>query len=212
MPLTRRRAAAAAALALLLPACASSLPDLVEVPQPVADAAAGRVILFTGLNWFGESYRGTGTDALAQRIRAAGVPASIYTPGAWEKAAEAVLQLTPRPAALAVYGYSAGGSAAVRFARRLGEAGIAIETLVLLEAWNAAEIPCTVRLAVQYRLEPGNAMTAARPGCTRLVEALIDDRQAGRASPLGHLTVAVEAEVLDLLASQLLQDGQVRRR
>lgn len=207
----RPRALLLAALAFLatLPACASLVPDFQEAPQPIAEPDVGRVVLFTGLNWSGESHRATGTDALAQEIRRAGVPGNIYRPGEWARAADDLLALEPRPAAIAVYGYSAGGPAAARFARRLGEAGIQVETMVLLEAWGSAEVACSVRLAIQYRLEQGDALSPARPQCTQVRNELID---ADLADGLGHLSVAVDPDVMRLVMQQLVRDGGVRRR
>jgi pimeloyl-ACP methyl ester carboxylesterase len=208
---TRPAICAGLALLLTLPACASRYPDFREAPQPVAAPEVGRVVLFTGLNWSGETYRATGTDALAQEIRRAGVPGSVYRPGEWARAADEVLTLEPRPSAIAVYGYSAGGPAAARFARRLGEAGIQVETMVLLEAWGSADVACTVRLAIQYRLEHGDALSPAKPQCTKVHNELIDADLAARGG-LGHLSVAVDPDVMRLVKQQLVQDGWVRRR
>lgn len=195
----------------LLSACASTFPGFQEVPQPDAGPETGRVVLFTGLNWSGESHSGTGTDALAQQIRRAGIPASIYRPGEWARAAGDVLALDPRPDAVAVYGYSAGGSAAVRFAEQLGEAGVQIETMVLLEAWAPAKVACNVRFAIQYRLEDSGAISPAEPQCTEVRNELIDaDLAAG--GQLGHLSVAVDPDVMRLVTEQIIQQSWVRRR
>jgi pimeloyl-ACP methyl ester carboxylesterase len=202
---------ASLAFLTLLSACASTYPGFQEAPQPVAAPEVGRVVLFTGLNWSGESHHGTGTDALAQEIRHAGVPASVYRPGDWARAVDDVLTLEPRPHAIAVYGYSAGGSAAARFARRLGAAGVQIETMVLLEAWSSAEVACSVRMAVQFRLQQGGTLSPAQPRCTRVREELVDPDLAARAG-LGHLSVAVDPDVMHLVLRQLVQGGGVRRR
>jgi pimeloyl-ACP methyl ester carboxylesterase len=199
-------------LLAVLPACASRIPDFQEAPQPLAAPEAGRVVLFTGLNWSGESHRATGTDALAQEIRRAGIPGHVYRPGEWARAAEEMLALEPRPSAIAVYGYSAGGPAAARFAERLGKAGLQVETMVLLEAWGAAEVACSVRLAIQYRLERGDALSPAEPRCTTVRNELIDADLPGREAALGHLSVAVDPDVMRLVVQQLIQDGGVRRR
>jgi pimeloyl-ACP methyl ester carboxylesterase len=187
-------------------------PSFQEAPQPVVAPEVGRVVLFTGLNWSGESYRATGTDALAQEIRRAGIPSNVYRPGEWARAAEDVLTLEPRPSAIAVYGYSAGGPAAARFAQRLGEAGVQVETMVLLDAWGSAEVACTVRLAIQYRLEHGDALSPAKPQCTKVRNELIDADLTARGGGLGHLSVAVDPEVMRLVIRQLVQGGWVRRR
>jgi pimeloyl-ACP methyl ester carboxylesterase len=211
---TQSRSLILAGLALLtiLPACASLVPDFQEAPQPVVGPEVGRVVLFTGLNWSGESHRATGTDALAQEIRRAGIPGNVYRPGEWARAANDVLTLEPRPSAIAVYGYSAGGPAAARFAKRLGEAGIEVETMVLLEAWGSAEVACSVRLAIQYRLERGDALLPAKPQCTAVRNELIDADLTGRGAGLGHLSVAVDPDVMHLVLQQLVQGGWVRRR
>ncbi len=208
-----RRASLACSVALaLLSACASVLPDFQEAPQPAAPQEAGQVVLFTGLNWSGESHRATGTDALAQDIRRAGVPSHVHRPGNWAKAAEAWLAQGARAGPVAVYGYSAGGPAAARFAERLGEAGLRVETLVVLESWQAVRVPCNVGAAVQYRLEDGEALVPKTPGCVPVRNIVIDDALTARRDGLGHLSVAVDAAVMRAMLGELLQDGQVRRR
>jgi pimeloyl-ACP methyl ester carboxylesterase len=199
-------------LLAVLPACASVVPNYEEIAQPAASSEVGKVILFTGFNWSGESHHATGTAALAQDIRRAGVPAVIYRPDDWARAAEDVMALQPRPVAISVYGYSAGGRAAAHFAKRVGEAGIHIETMVLLETWGAVEVACTVKLALQLRLEAGDALAAARPQCTETRDVLIETDLVPHIDTLGHLSVAVDPDVMQLLMKQLVGDGQVRRR
>jgi pimeloyl-ACP methyl ester carboxylesterase len=194
-----------------LPSCASRFPNFQEAPQPAAPPESGRVILFTGLNWSGESHSGTGTDALAQEIRRAGVPSTVYRPDDWARATDEILTLEPRPSAIAVYGYSAGGTAAARFAERLGGAGVQVETMVLLEAWRSAEVACSVRFAIQYRLQPGEALSPERPQCTRVSNELIDADLVARGG-LEHLSVAVDPDVMRLVMQQLVQGNWVRRR
>jgi pimeloyl-ACP methyl ester carboxylesterase len=199
-------------LPAVLSACASVVPGYEELPQPAASPEVGEVVLFTGLNWSGESHRATGTDALAQDIRRAGIPAVIHRPGEWARAADLLIDRQPRPAAVAVYGYSAGGPAAARFARRLGRAGIRIETMVLLETWGAVEVACSVQLALQFRLEPGSALSPARPHCTQVRNAMIGADLVPHKDRLGHLSVAVDPVVMRFLKQQLVRDGSVLRR
>lgn len=192
--------------------CASTVPDFAAAPQPVAPPEAGQVILFTGLNWSGESHYATGTDALAQAIRRAGVPSHVYRPGEWAAAAAAVLAARPAPAPLAVYGYSAGGPAAARFAARLAEQGVPVETLVVLESWYSATVPCGTGRAVQFRLQEGDALVPAEPRCAEVRNVVLDAALAARGGGLGHLSVAADAEVRRLLLRQLLDGPRVRRR
>lgn len=197
---------------LALAGCASVVPGFEELPQPAAPPEAGQVVLFTGLNWSGESHRATGTDALAQEIRRAGIPAVIYRPGDWARAAEEFLAQSPRPAAVAVYGYSAGGRAAARFASRIGEAGVPVQTMVLLETWGRAQAACTVRLALQFRLDPGEALSPAEPRCTAVRDQMIDTELVTHRDRLGHLSVAVDPVVMRLVMRELVRNGEVRRR
>jgi pimeloyl-ACP methyl ester carboxylesterase len=184
------------------------VPGFEEFPQPAAPPEAGRVILFTGLNWSGESHRATGTDALAQEVRRAGVPSYVYRPGEWARATQDVLALKSGPIFLAVYGYSAGGPAATRFAKRLEEAGVQVDTMVVLESWHAAQVPCNVGYAIQYRLDEGSRLAPAHPGCTDVANSLIDAELAPHSAGLNHLSVAADATVMRIMLEHLVTGSQ----
>jgi hypothetical protein len=208
-----RALAAALLLALLsvLAGCASLVSFEEAVPNPAVAPGDGLVVLFNGFTFFSEGNRGTGTYALAESIRRAGVRAEIDRPGGWEALAEAVIREPGlRGAPVAVYGYSAGVPAAARFAERLGAAGVPVQTLAALESWGEVSVPCSVRAAVQLRLDGGgDRLVAARPGCVAVVNRVFVPTGGGS---LNHYSAASDWEVLEAMRRELLDGGRVRLR
>jgi pimeloyl-ACP methyl ester carboxylesterase len=119
---------------------------------------------------------------------------------------------------VAVYGYSYGAQAALRFAGRLGEAGIPVQTLVALEAFGPIPVPCNVREAIHIfvsgaALIPVTALVPERPGCTRLQNIRFVPQGPApfwldhwSISTLDELHLAVQGELLDGNRVRLRED------
>jgi pimeloyl-ACP methyl ester carboxylesterase len=206
-----------AVLAGLPAGCASLFPGEEAVPNRPTPPERGVVYLFNGLTFPFEHVSGTGTHALAQNIRRAGVRAEIDRPSGWQAAAEGFLgQSPPQPRPVAVYGYSYGAKAALRFAERLGQAGIPIQTLVVLEAVRPIPVPCNVREAIHLSVAdilpvPVTALVPERAGCTRIREIRFAP-QGPAPLWLNHWNVSRLGELHAAVQEELLDGGRVRLR
>ena len=127
---------------------AATRPDAVAsaadvAPQPArplnSDIAAprGRAYLFRGVA--GLIYS-RGMDSLADRIRRAGVPASVQTYLLWRGAVEqAIADYRHDPAPIVVIGHSMGGDSALSFAERLNSENIPVSLLVTYDPTRIAD-------------------------------------------------------------------------
>jgi pimeloyl-ACP methyl ester carboxylesterase len=206
-----------ALIAGLLAGCASLRPGEEPVPNPPSPPERGVVFLFNGLTFAFENVTGTGTHTLAQNIRRAGVRAEIDRPSAWRHAAENfVRHWTVQPRPVAVYGYSYGAHAALRFAERLGQAGIPVQTLVVLEAYRPIPVPCNVHEAIHLFVSnigpiPVTALVPERPGCTRTRNSRFVP-QGPAPFWLDHWSISTLAELHSAAQTELLDGDRVRLR
>ncbi|RJF87874.1 hypothetical protein D3874_13260 [Oleomonas cavernae] len=117
-----------------------------ETPLP----GSGVVYLFDGLTLPGDTYFTSGTYRITQMIRARGVRAQIDYTTDWEEVTERLLRADPGASKLpiALFGYSSGAGSAAQMARRLGENGILVQTLVVIEAAFTQYVPGNVARAV----------------------------------------------------------------
>ncbi len=136
------------ATGLVLGACANL--DVVLEGAPPAPTKAGAVFLFPGFNLPGDTYTTSGTQTLTRKIRSLGVRAEIDYASQWEAVAERYLaegaDLATTP--VAVVGYSLGADSAVEFARKLGQAGVKVQTLVVVEPFSRVRVPGNVARAL----------------------------------------------------------------
>jgi hypothetical protein len=112
-------------------------------PQPARPANSditaprGRAYLFRGVA--GLIYS-RGMDSLADRIRHAGVPASVQTYLLWRAAVEqAIVDYRRDPAPIVVIGHSMGGDSALSFAERLNSENIPVSLLVTYDPTRIAD-------------------------------------------------------------------------
>ncbi|WP_209381672.1 alpha/beta hydrolase family protein [Pararoseomonas baculiformis] len=159
----------------LLAGCATGVPPSDLAMNPPVSRTKGIVFLFTGLTFSSEDSFGTGTHTLADNIRRLGVRAEINQPSTWESVADWVIADPGlRQVPLAVYGYSYGAQAALRFTERLAQASIPVQTVVVLEAFRPVPVPCNVIKAIHLYLSDGSFSQAtpiapAQPECGRVV-------------------------------------------
>jgi esterase/lipase len=110
----------------------SARPPEREIAEP-----RGRAYLFRGVA--GLIYS-RGMDSLADRIRHAGVPASVQTYLLWRAAVDQAIQDYRRdPAPIILVGHSMGGDSALAFAQRLNSENIPVSLLVTYDPTRIAD-------------------------------------------------------------------------
>ncbi|MBX3568376.1 MAG: hypothetical protein KF914_09980 [Rhizobiaceae bacterium] len=200
---------------LALSACTTTVVQPGGRPNPEA-AKGGVVYLFAGLTPAGDTMAHSGMYTLTQRIRDAGVRADVYNPSQWRAAADNFMsQPDHRSIPVSVGGYSMGGGAATRFAERLRAAGVAVQTLLVFEAYDPTPVPCNVRRAIDMygsagafslsrRLQAGSRFTGS-------IERVDWSRRHPQGGRYDHWGVSKEPAALDFVANALVSGGSVRK-
>jgi hypothetical protein len=119
----------------------ASAADFAGEPSPTPPKETleprGRAYLFRGVA--GLIYS-RGMDSLAERIRLAGIPASVQTYLTWRGAADQAIQDYRRdPAPITLIGHSMGGDAALSFAGALNAENIPVSLLVTYDPTRIAD-------------------------------------------------------------------------
>lgn len=118
-------------------------PPPARPPQREIAEPRGRAYLFRGVA--GLIYS-RGMDSLADRIRHAGVAASVQTYLLWRAAVDQAIQDYRRdPAPIVLIGHSMGGDSALAFAQRLNSENIPVSLLVTYDPTRIADdVPANV--------------------------------------------------------------------
>ncbi len=113
---------------------------------------------------------------------------------------------------IVIVGYSSGANAAVSLSERLGERGIEVDKLVLVEASDSKLVPDNVRACFNiYKSQPwteyvrvltGRPIQAASPA-TELVNYDVREYNDGRFDWDNHLTLAANPHVQDLMIEEV---------
>ena len=112
-------------------------PPPARPPEREIAEPRGRAYLFRGVA--GLIYS-RGMDSLADRIRHAGVPASVQTYLLWRAAVDQAIQDYRRdPAPIILIGHSMGGDSALGFAQRLNSENIPVSLLVTYDPTRIAD-------------------------------------------------------------------------
>lgn len=199
----------------VLSACTTTIVEGGGHPNPPA-VKGGVVYLFAGLTPAGDTMARSGMYTLTQQIRDTGVRADVYNPSQWRTAAADFLsQPDYRSIPVSVGGYSMGGGAATRFAQRLRAAGVAVQTLLVFEAYDPTPVPCNVRRAIDMygsagafslsrRLRPGNRFTGS-------IERVDWSQRHPQGGKYDHWGVSKEPAALDFVRNALVSGGSVRK-
>jgi pimeloyl-ACP methyl ester carboxylesterase len=128
---------------------------------PVADAgpdstsySRGDVYLLRGLfNIFS-----LGMDDINESLAAQGFRAGVYSGTSWRSLARQIADgqaEIPPESLVVISGHSYGADNSIRLARALGERGVAVDALVLVDPTTPPKIPANVRRCVNiYRSQP----------------------------------------------------------
>jgi len=112
-----------------------------------------------------------------------------------------------------IVGYSAGANAAISMSRMLGEKGIEVDKLVLLEATTGERVPDNVVACFNiYKSQPWYSIYPAFGGipvgkensATTLVNYNVRDYNDGRFDWENHLTLAANPFIQDLILDEVL--------
>jgi LysM repeat protein len=128
---------AAAVRPVAVASAADIAPAPVHPPERETAEPRGRAYLFRGVA--GLIYS-RGMDSLTDRIRHAGIAASVQTYLVWRAAADQAVQDYHRdPAPIVVIGHSMGGDSALSFAQRLNSENIPVSLLVTYDPTRIAD-------------------------------------------------------------------------
>jgi fermentation-respiration switch protein FrsA (DUF1100 family) len=123
--------------AVVVASAADIAPPPARPPQREIAEPRGRAYLFRGVA--GLIYS-RGMDSLADRIRHAGVAASVQTYLLWHAAVDQAIQDYRRdPAPIVLIGHSMGGDSALAFAQRLNNENIPVSLLVTYDPTRIAD-------------------------------------------------------------------------
>ncbi len=195
---------------LVLGAC-GSLDAALEREQP-APTKTGVVFLFPGFNLPGDTFVTSGTHTLARKMRTLGVRAEIDYASEWESVADRYLAegATPASTPIAVVGYSLGAGSAIEFARKLGRAGVKVQTLVVVEAFSPPPIPGNVARALN--IYTGGGVWSAKIEPDRDFTGSLENFVFKDGAANDHWSLNRIDKVYDLVVSEVLDAEGVRPR
>jgi pimeloyl-ACP methyl ester carboxylesterase len=140
---------------------------------PSSAQSSAHVYVLTGL-----LNMSPGLDALAEKIRRAGIPASVNNHASWSAlATEAIDQYKHgRLRTIMIVGHSMGGGAALDMAAELARAGVPVDLVVAIDATGSGAVPSNVRRTVNFYVEGG--VGSPMTGATRSHGAIQNVRDA----------------------------------
>jgi pimeloyl-ACP methyl ester carboxylesterase len=199
-----------AVVGLVLGACANQ--DVLLGGPPPAPTKTGVVFLFPGFNLPGDTFTTSGTQTLTRKIQSLGVRAEIDYASQWQAVAERYLAEGTDPAStpIAVVGYSLGASSAIEFARKLGRAGVKVQTLVVVEAFGPPPIPGNVARALN--IYTGGGVWSAKIEPDRDFTGSLENFVFKDGAANDHWSLNRIDKVYDLVVSEVLDAEGVRPR
>lgn len=151
--LTSIKTASLISLVCLVLAGCSSAP-ITDADPDRTSYSRGDVYLLRGLfNIFS-----LGMDDINESLAAQGFRAGVYSGTSWRSLAGEIADgqaETPPESLVVISGHSYGADNSIRLARALGERGVAVDALVLVDPTTPPKIPANVRRCVNiYRSQP----------------------------------------------------------
>ena len=180
-------------------------------PGPIGSASRPNVIVLRGTAGYFPNL-----SEFEERLLDEGVCPTVAYPEAYPTIAERLIGGRNRGrlgGPVVIVGYSAGANAAIALSRRLGERGIDVDKLVLLEATSAEKVPGNVRACFNiYKTQPwydvvpafGGIPVSRESGATTLVNYNVRDYNDGRFDWENHLTLAANPYIQDLMLDEVL--------
>jgi hypothetical protein len=149
---------ASATLALVAPASIGIAED--NAPARAKSAAAHVYILRGFMNL------SPGLDELAAKVQARGVPATVINNLGWSLLVDHAVQSyrSGRLRSIAIVGHSMGGGAALELAAALGQSGVPVNLVVVLDGVGRTTVSSNVRRVVNLYVEGGLGSLVHREG------------------------------------------------
>jgi pimeloyl-ACP methyl ester carboxylesterase len=140
-----------------------------------------------------------GLEALAEKVRRNGVPATVSNHSLWASlATDAIAQYkTGKLRSIVIVGHSMGGGAAVDMATELGQAGVPVDLVIALDPTGTTDVPPNVRRAVDYYVAGGVGSPLRRAGRARGAVQNVMDASTGHFS----IIAAHERQLLNAVLS-----------
>jgi len=180
-------------------------------PGPIGSASRPNVVVLRGpAGYF------PGLAEFEDKLLDEGICTTVAYPDAYPKIAERLIgarNLGRLDGPVVIVGYSSGAGAAMLLSRRLGERGIDVDKLVLLEAADAMRVPGNVHQCFNvYKSQPwsdvkpifrGDPLAVESPA-TMLVNYDLREYNDGRFDWDSHLTLTANPYVQDLVIDEVL--------
>jgi len=180
-------------------------------PGPIGSASRPNVVVLRGTAGYFPNL-----SEFEDRLLDEGVCPTVAYPEAYSTIAERLIGGRNRgrlDGAVVIVGYSSGANAAIKLSRRLGERGIEVEKLVLLEATTSEKVPGNVHSCFNiYKTQPwydlvpafGGIPVSRESGATKLVNYNVRDFNDGRFDWENHLTLAANPDIQEMMLDEVL--------
>ncbi len=180
-------------------------------PGPIGSASRPNVIVLRGTAGYFPNL-----SEFEDKLLDEGVCPTVAHPSAYPAIAERLIGGRNRgrlDGPVVIVGYSAGANAAISLSRQLGERGIEVDKLVLLEATSSEKVPGNVVACFNiYKTQPwydfipafGGFPVARESAATTLVNYNVRDYNDGRYDWENHLTLAANPHIQDLILDEVL--------
>lgn len=180
-------------------------------PGPILSVSRPNVILFTSTAGYFPDLGG-----IEERLDDEGVYTTVVYPDAHKEIAERLIAArnTGRlQGPVVIVGYSCGADKALVVSRRLGQRGIVVDKLVLVEAHEGGRVPGNVRECLNiFKPQPWCEWCSFFSGCTvlaenpatQLVNYDIREYNDGRYDGDNHFTLTANPYLQDLMLDEIL--------
>jgi pimeloyl-ACP methyl ester carboxylesterase len=159
-----------------------------------------------------------GMDDLANKLRARGIEASVYSHTNWQAVSESIVARhgIGRGDPIVLIGHSLGGGAAIALAVSLGRAGIPVDLVVPVDPVGPPPVTANVRQVVNYYQSNngfGQPVGTTADFRGRLMNADVEsNRRDLRGAGLTHTTIDKSPSIHAEIIRQVLSLGRAQPR
>jgi pimeloyl-ACP methyl ester carboxylesterase len=182
-----------------------------EAPRPLTRGPSA--YLFRGIF----NVYSLGLDDLANKLRARGIRAAVYSHTEWSGVGASILSeiRAGGGGAIVLVGHSLGGGAVLLLANQLGQAGVPVDLVVPIDPVGAGAVPANVRRVINY-YQAGNGYgqpVGAASGFqgTLLNADVMSNRRDLWHAGLTHWNIEKSPKVHAEIIREVLKLGRARR-